>query len=577
MTVDFSGYATKSGVLCSDGRVIGPTAFADQNGSKVPLIWSHQHDRPEAVLGHALLEQRDDGVYAKCTLNNTVAADNTRAMLANGDLDSLSIWANQLKHEGTEVIHGVIREVSLVLAGANPEARIDAVYLAHDGWDEEQEDQAIIQFGEKLSHGDGDEPEEVSPEETIADVLAGMSEKEQDVVAYLVSQALGEPDEDEDVDNSSDETKDSDDTAEHSDTEKGTTLAHNVFQGAATQSTEKTLSHDEMKSFLTTAAQSGGRLSDAVLRHGNGFGVNRLDYLFPDYKQIMQTPEFKARRMEWVSTLLNAVHHTPYSRVKSTWADITADAARAKGYITGKFKKDEVFEIAMRTTYPQTVYKKQKMDRDDILDVTTFDLIAWLKAEMRMMLDEEIARAILVGDGRQKTDDEKIKDECIRPIWTDSEIFCSNVQLAADATVEKTIEAIIRSHDVYNGSGNPTLFAESAFITDMLLEKDKMGRRLYETEAALAAALGVSKVVRVPVMKGLTRKVGPSGSEKDVTLQAIIVNPNDYNVGTDSGGQINFFDDFDIDYNQFKYLYETRMSGALVKIESAVVVEKLTA
>nr|DAV33658.1 MAG TPA: major capsid protein [Caudoviricetes sp.] len=567
MKVDFSGYATKSGVLCSDGRIIGQGAFAHQDNHKVPLLYGHDHKDPTNIVGHALLHSRNDGMYAECSLNDTMAAQNLGKQVKHGDLNSLSIFANDLRHDGTTVTFGNIREVSLVLAGANREAKIDAVYITHgDGFSDEVEDAAIIQFGELLTHGEAeDSSDSDDDDETIQDIVDSMTEKQQNAVAYLVTQAL------EDSGPAEKKSEESSDKAEHSadKPQEGSTLTHNIFQGGATQAPSQTLTHDQFMTVMKSAQDRHIKLSESFLAHANDYGIKDINTLFPDAKTLWNTPEFISRRMEWVAGVLNGTRHAPFTKIKTILADITADNARAKGYKTGTKKKDEVFTLLHRITHPQTIYKKQKLDRDDILDITDFDVVAWIKGEMRLMLDEEIARAILVGDGRQVTDDDKIKEENIRPIWKDDELYSYKVQVDKDAKPDACVEAMIRGLDDYRGSGNPTMYAPSKFVTDLLLQKDQIGRRLYETEAALASAIGVSKIVRVPVMEKLEREV----DTKKYDLKAIVVNLQDYTTGTNKGGQISFFDDFDLDFNQEKYLLETRMSGALVRPGSAMVLE----
>lgn len=567
MKVDFSGYATKSGVLCSDGRIIGQGAFAHQDNHKVPLLYGHDHKDPTNIVGHALLHSRNDGMYAECSLNDTTAAQNLGKQVKHGDLNSLSIFANDLRHDGTTVTFGNIREVSLVLAGANREAKIDAVYITHgDGFSDEVEDAAIIQFGELLVHGeDKDSSDSEDDDETIQDVIDSMSEKQQNAVAYLITQAL--------ADSGSDEKKseESSDKAEHSadKPQEGSTLTHNIFQGSATQAPSQTLTHDQFMTVLKSAQDRHIKLSESFLAHANDYGIKDINTLFPDAKTLWNTPEFISRRMEWVAGVLNGTRHAPFTKIKTILADITADNARAKGYKTGTKKKDEVFTLLHRVTHPKTIYKKQRLDRDDILDITDFDVITWIKGEMRLMLDEEIARAILVGDGREVTDDDKISEDNIRPIWKDDELYSYKVQVTKDTKPDACVEALIRGLDDYRGSGAPTLYAPSKFVTDLLLQKDQIGRRLYDTEAALASAIGVAKIVRVPVMEKLAREV----NTKKYDLKAIVVNLQDYTTGTNKGGQISFFDDFDLDFNQEKYLLETRMSGALVRPGSAMVLE----
>ena len=574
---DFSGWATRNDLKCSDGRTIRKDAFKDNNGQKVPLVWNHQHNDPLNILGHALLENRQEGVYAYCTFNETEAGQNAKLLVEHGDVSALSIYANQLKQRGSDVIHGAIREVSLVLAGANPGAFIDSV-ICHG---EESEEEAIIYTGEDISlfHAECDKKEETKEEkpvenekktaesekktteseETIGEVLDTLNEKQKTAVFALIAQAL------ENADNSND------------DDEEEKEMKHNVFDQDETMK-ENVLSHSDIESILSDAKRSGS-LKESFLAHTATYGIDQIDTLFPEPKSMNTPPEFIKRDMDWVAGVINGVHHTPFSRIKSMFANITEDEARAKGYIKGNLKKEEVFTLLKRTTTPTTIYKKQKLDRDDILDITDFDVVAWIKGEMRMMLDEEIARAILVGDGRLTSDDDHIPEQNIRPVWKDDDLYTIKTKITVSTTAtdddkaKAMIKAAVKSRKNYKGSGNPVLYTTEDFLTNCLLLEDTQGYRLYKSEQDVATAMRVSKIVTVPVMEGLTRTDSES---KTRTLMGIIVNLKDYNVGADKGGAVNMFDDFDIDYNQQKYLMETRCSGALIKPYSAIALEMVT-
>ena len=574
---DFSGWATRNDLKCSDGRTIRKDAFKDNNGQKVPLVWNHQHNDPLNILGHALLENRQEGVYAYCTFNETEAGQNAKLLVEHGDVSALSIYANQLKQRGSDVIHGAIREVSLVLAGANPGAFIDSV-ICHG---EESEEEAIIYTGEDISlfHAECDKKEETKEEkpvenekktaegekktteseETIGEVLDTLNEKQKTAVFALIAQAL------ENADNSDD------------DDEEEKEMKHNVFDQDETMK-ENVLSHSDIESILSDAKRSGS-LKESFLAHTATYGIDQIDTLFPEPKSMNTPPEFIKRDMDWVAGVINGVHHTPFSRIKSMFANITEDEARAKGYIKGNLKKEEVFTLLKRTTTPTTIYKKQKLDRDDILDITDFDVVAWIKGEMRMMLDEEIARAILVGDGRLTSDDDHIPEQNIRPVWKDDDLYTIKTKITVSTTAtdddkaKAMIKAAVKSRKNYKGSGNPVLYTTEDFLTNCLLLEDTQGYRLYKSEQDVATAMRVSKIVTVPVMEGLTRTDSES---KTRTLMGIIVNLKDYNVGADKGGAVNMFDDFDIDYNQQKYLMETRCSGALIKPYSAIALEMVT-
>ena len=554
---DFSGWATKANLKCSDGRTIMKDAFKDNDGKSVPLVWNHQHNDPTNVLGHALLQNRDEGVYAYCTFNDSEAGKTGKLLVQHGDVCALSIWANQLKQNLNNVVHGNIREVSLVLAGANPGAFIDSIIM-HG---EESDEDAIIYTGEDivLSHSNESEDKKMDENdkvETVADVFNTLSEKQKNVVYAIIGQALEEGEE-----------------SDNEESEGGNEMKHNVFDQTEEKKND-VLSHDAMNAIISDGKRFGS-LKESFLAHADEYGIKQIDYLFPEAESLNNPPEFIKRETDWVSKVMNGVHRTPFSRIKSSFADITADEARAKGYIKGNLKKEEVFTLLKRSTTPTTIYKKQKLDRDDIIDITDFDVVAWLKSEMRMMLNEEIARAILIGDGRLSSSDDKINEQNIRPIASDAELYSVRVpvNVAASATTDDKAKAMIRAavkaRKEYKGSGNPTFFTTEDWLTDALLLEDTMGHRLYKNESDVAAAMRVSNIVTVPVMEGAK---GPNGGD----LIGIIVNLNDYNVGADKGGAINMFDDFDIDYNQQKYLIETRCSGALTKPYSALVLELAT-
>lgn len=585
-TYDFSGWATRNNLLCSDGRTIRQDAFKHNDGETVPLVWNHQWDTPGNVLGHALLENRPEGVYAYGKFNDTEEGQKAKQLIEHGDIRSLSIFANKLKHVGNDVIHGTIREVSLVLAGANPGAFIDSV-LAHGDTEEEGiiagYDENIMLYHAEDQKKDP-EPEPDVKDKTKQDIINSMTEEQQNVLfemvgAVLDKQSTEEPGDDDTVKHSSLEEPEG--SAINNNSIKGgdNSMKHNVFDKGTATTQENVLSHDAMETIIKDGKKYGS-LKESFLAHADTYGITNIDYLFPDAKTINNTPEFISRNMDWVQKVMAAVHKTPFSRIKSIFADITADEARAKGYIKGKLKKEEVFTLLKRTTTPTTIYKKQKIDRDDVIDITDFDVIAWLKSEMRVMLDEEIARAILVGDGRLASSDDKIKEDCIRPIWTDADLYTVKklIEYAAAATdddkADAFITAIIKSRKEYKGSGNPVLFTTEDQITNCLLMKDKVGRKIYNSVTELATALRVSEIIAVEVMEGLTRE---NTDGNTVELLGIMVNLKDYNVGADKGGAIGMFDDFDIDYNQQKYLIETRCSGALVKPFSAIVIEAKTA
>lgn len=589
MKYDFGGYVTRNDLKCSDGRIIRRDAFKDNDGSVVPLVYQHNHDDIKSVLGHALLENRADGVYGYCSLNDSELGQHAKILVQHGDISSLSIFANRLVQNGSDVMHGIIREVSLVLAGANPGAHIDNLSFEHsDGSSEKILDEATIYTGlpintkiSEIEHSDTEETEpeketiehqdkeeevadsEEKGEKTVQDVIDSMTDEQRDVMYYIIGEALeGEDDTDEEgndesmkqsvFDNTNDETMVSSED-----------LVHSIDMAK----------HSQSGSLRDALIATVG--DDVVLEHS----ITNVDYLFPEARLVTPTPEMIARPNAWVAKVMGAVKKSPFARIKSTAANITEDEARAKGYIKGKQKKEEVIKLLRRSTTPQTVYKLQKMDRDDIIDITDFDVVAWLKAEMRMMLEEEIARALLVSDGRDSTSDDKINEEHIRPIYQDNDVYTihKTVTYKADAdTTDKSntlIETALRARKDYKGSGNPVMYAPVDTINDLLLATDKLGRRLYNTMTELAAALRVSDIVEVPVMEGVERTTGEGASAKTYELLALFVNLSDYTIGADKGGEVNMFDDFDLNFNKYEYLIETRCSGALTKPYSAIALE----
>ena len=596
---DFSGWATKNNIKCVDGRTIRQNAFIECDGKTVPIVWSHMHNDPDLVLGHALLENHPDGVRMYGKLNDSPKGRQTKLLIEHGDIVGLSIWANQLQQSAGDVLHGVIREVSVVLAGANPGAFIDTVNLAHSD-DVEYESEAIITTGEPIEmfhaamkEDDAEDSEETGKKETMAeekeevkkpeaeeddnetvgDVFNTLSEKQKTAVYAIIAEALKDGDEGEEE-------------AEDSEEEKKE-MKHNVFD-VENETRGNVLSHDDMKVILSDAKrlgslreavehhmEEGGVLAHAVYNTNpdgtqgseQKYGIADINWLFPEHRTLNNgAPEFIKRNDEWVNVVINGTHHTPFSRIKSVFANITNEEARARGYVKGNKKEEEVFSLLKRSTDPQTVYKKQKMDRDDILDITDFDVVAWLKGEMRMMLNEEIARAILIGDGRLNSDDDKIKEDHVRPIVTDADLYNITTQVETGASMEATakniIKAAIRARKDYKGSGSPTLFCGESLLTEMMLLEDGLGHPLYADEAALARRMRVNRIVTCPLMDTATID--------GKTLYGVIVNLTDYNVGADKGGEINMFDDFDIDFNQYKYLIETRISGALTRPYSAI-------
>lgn len=600
MEYDFSGWATKNDLKCSDGRVIKRNAFKVNDGKRVPLVWNHRHDSPENVLGHAILKNMDEGVYAYCSFNDTPNAQNSKAQVAHGDVTALSIWANQLEQDGYNVLHGNIQEVSLVLAGANPGAYIESV-VAHGMPMDDYDKEGIFYIDDssiKLAHADEDDPSSKKKEDessskkkeeeqkkaadsgkTVKEVYDTFNEEQKAVVGLIAAQIAAGKGEDKKEDKKL-ETKKEDEE-----------MKHNVFDR-----NDKTtvLSHSDVKKIFDDAKrigslrevvqrelENGGVLAHALDTTGmttatgkQTYGFNDADMLFPDYRTLVDKPEFISREMGWVQKVMNQVHHTPFSRIKSVYANITEDEARAKGYIKGKQKKTEVFSTLKRTTDPVMIYKLQKLDREDIIDIVDFDVVAWIKLEMRMMLDEEIARAILIGDGRQADAEDHIAEDHVRPIAKDVPLFNTVVTVDVDASAKndiiasETINAVIRARKNYKGSGTPTFWTTEDVLTEMLLLKDGVGHRLYKTEAELATALRVKEIVTVEPMEGYE-------IDKDshkLPLIGIIVNLADYNVGADKGGAVSMFDDFDLDFNKYTYLIETKISGALIKPFSALTI-----
>lgn len=594
---DFAGWATRNNLPCADGRTIRRGAFKHQDGEKVPLVWNHQHNSAENVLGHAILENRNSGVYTYGFFNDTESGRNARMLVESGDIESLSILANKLEQNGGDVLHGDIKEVSLVLAGANPGAYIEDVITHGDI----QEGIAIIYSDDVLIHGDDIENRVPTLKElrnmeedtmahsaatedmTIPEIFDTLDDIQKEAVYRIMTTALEDDedydedeeeydeDEDEDYDEDEDEDYDEDEELEQTDDFKGDdVMKHNVFDQDVYEVSD-TLTHAEMMEVFDDAKRYGS-LKDSVLAHG----IEQIDYLFPQEKNLNVPPSFIQRDMGWVQKVMSSVRHTPFSRIRSTFADITEDDARAKGYIKGKMKKEEVFSLLKRSTTPTTIYKKQKLDRDDVVDITDFDVVSWLKTEMRMMLDEELARAFLIGDGRLTSSDDKINEQNIRPIWTDADLYTIKVpvNIATGATDTERAKAIIRaaikSRKNYKGSGEPSFYTTEDVLTDMLLIEDNNGRVIYDSVEKLRNTLRVKEIVTVPVMENAKRTDSDS---KERTLIGLIVNLTDYNVGADKGGAVNMFDDFDIDYNAQKYLIETRCSGAMIKPYAAIALE----
>lgn len=644
---DFAGWATKNNIRCSDGRTIMHGAFSADNGKRVPLVWNHQHDNVRNVLGHADLEERPEGVYAYCSFNNTEHGQDAKDCVKHGDIVALSIYANQLKQNGANVIHGAIREVSLVLAGANRGALIDSVLehgelsddsaeirfvgygdieLNHSDLDEQdddyedeelddyQEDDEVEEDEENLQHADNGEVKKEEKEdsgETVADVMNTLTDKQRKAVAIIIEQAIADSKGDKSMSHADgdaqNDAENDDETVEdvyntlnekqkkvvkfligealkNKDSEGGSEMKHNVFEGS--ENVQNTISHAEIHEICRVGKQMGSlkaavdqAYEEGVLEHAEGdYGINNIDYLFPDAKAMTTEPELIKRDMGWVDDVFNGVHRTPFKRVKSVFADITEDEARAKGYIKGKFKKEEVFTLLKRTTDPQTIYKKQKLDKDDLEDLEdNFNVLPWIKNEMNMMFREEVARAILIGDGRPSSSDDKIQENHIRPIYNDEDLFTVKVPVEVktgateDDIARALIKAMVKARKQYKGTGNPTFFTTEDYLTDCLLIENTLGERLYKSEAEVATAMRASKITTVEPMENKTISITAEGGRTtSYPLMGVLVNLTDYNVGAKNGGKTDFFEDFDIDFNQQKYLYEARMSGALKKPFSAI-------
>ena len=644
---DFAGWATKNNIRCSDGRTIMHGAFSADNGKRVPLVWNHQHDNVRNVLGHADLEERPEGVYAYCSFNNTEHGQDAKDCVKHGDIVALSIYANQLKQNGANVIHGAIREVSLVLAGANRGAVIDSVLehgelsddsaeisfvgygdieLHHSDLDDQdddyedeefddyQEDEEDEEDEENLQHADNGEAKKEEKEddgETVADVMNTLTDKQRKAVAIIIEQAIADSKGDKTMSHADgdaqNDAENDDETVEDvyntlnekqkkvvnfligealksKDSEGGSEMKHNVFEGS--ENVQNTISHAEIHEICRVGKQMGSlkaavdqAYEEGVLEHAEGdYGINNIDYLFPDAKAMTTEPELIKRDMGWVDDVFNGVHRTPFKRVKSVFADITEDEARAKGYIKGKFKKEEVFTLLKRTTDPQTIYKKQKLDKDDLEDLEdNFNILPWIKNEMNMMFREEVARAILIGDGRPSSSDDKIQENHIRPIYNDEDLFTVKVPVEVksgateDEIARALIKAMVKARKQYKGTGNPTFFTTEDYLTDCLLIENTLGERLYKSEAEVATAMRASKITTVEPMENKTITITAEGGRStSYPLMGVLVNLTDYNVGAKNGGKTDFFEDFDIDFNQQKYLYEARMSGALKKPFSAV-------
>lgn len=585
MKCDFSGFVTKNDMRCTDGLTIRKNAFAENDKKVVPLVWQHDHNDPENILGQVVLENQPNGVYGYATFNSSPRAEAAKEAVRHGDIVSMSIYANRVQKDSFgNVTHGDIKEVSLVLSGANPGAMIDQVRLVHGDVVDELDDEVIIYTGEEFSHSDeddrdfqhaddedsdSDDKSDSESDETIGDVLDSLTEKQKNVVYALIGTALESTGQNENTDNK----KDNED-AKQADKNEGETIMHNAFENSKSvdggELKADELRHDEVEMKAIFAdAQRSGRLSDAVIAHAQNYGITNIDTLFPDARAIRNTPDYYKRRTEWVNTVMNGTNHVPWSRIKSVYADLTEDEARAKGYTldrnNNKRKVDEVISVAKRETTPQTVYKRQRLDRDDILDITDFDVVAWMKQEMRIMLDEELARAFMIGDGRASSSNDKIKETNIRPIAFDDDLYTVKVDIDASAKPSEIIDAVTMAMVDYEGSGSPTLFAEPKFIATLMTARDSVGNRQYRNRSELVDALGVSGIVEIPVMKGAKDSDGND-------LKAIIVNLRDYTVGSDRGGQVSMFDDFDLDFNQQIYLMETRVSGALTRIHSAIAI-----
>lgn len=596
MKSDFSGYATKNDIRCSDGRVIRNGAFEDCDGDTVPLVFQHDHSSPSNLLGNVVLENRNDGVYCYGFFNDSEEAQNAKEAVRHGDINALSIYANHVKQNGNDVIHGSIKEVSLVLAGANPGAFIDNVTIAHGDSVDELEDEVIIYNDETIAHGElagdpsnvfdfgevehadeeddrddmSDDTDDDDDEDDVATVIDSLTPKQKEVVYGLVGLALQEGTEE--ADDSSDDTNDTNDKPVEHSADEGDTM--NIFDKneSATFTADATISHEDQTAFLKAAeTDASGSFKRFAIAHAQDYGIKNIDILFPDAKAVRNEPDLYKRDTEWVATVLSGTHHVPFSRIKTLWADITEDDARAKGFTLDRNnnhrKMDEIIKVAKRQTTPTTIYKKQKLDRDDILDITDFQVVNWLMREMRIMLDEEIARAILIGDGREVSAEDHINTESIRPIVSEDDLYVIHSKGKNDETSMQLVDRIRLSKVGYMGSGELTAFMTPALHAQLMIQRDQMGHRLYDTDASLASELGVSRIIEVPIMENFKDAEGN-------LVQAILVNLRDYSCGTDRGGEITSFDDFDIDYNQQKYLMETRMSGALTKPKSAIVIEQ---
>lgn len=605
---DFGGWATKNNIKCSDGRTILKDAFKQNDGQKVPLVWNHQHNDPSEVLGHALLENREEGVYAYCKFNNTESGQTAKSLVTNGDVDKLSIYANKLKTHMNNVMHGCIREVSLVLAGANPGAFIDTV-ISH-GEDAEAEEEGIIytdEHIETIEHSDDEsdkkgetdmedenkkvdeEKKDENNEKTIQEVFETLNEEQKNAVYAIVGQALehSNDSEDESEDDSKDESEDdsenkdndSEDNSENNNDEGEEDMKHNVFDND--KNNDEVLQHSEILASAIQDAKKYGSLKESVIEHAAINNITDIGKLFPDATALNKEPIMIEKDQTWVGKIINTIKHTPFSRVKVTMGKMTEPQARAKGYIKGNKKTNIQMAALNRIVTPTTVYIKNEIDRDDVIDITDFDVVAWQKREMRKELDKELALAALLGDGRDISDNDKINEQNIIPIIKDVDTFtikytitegvdykqANNSASNNDSFTKGIIRAAIRSRKEYKGSGSPTFFTTEDYLTDMLLIEDQNGRRIYESLDQLALALRVKEIVTIPEME--------QEAYKDIV--GVIVNMADYTMGADKGGSVNMFDDFDIDYNQMKYLMETRCSGALTVPYSAIVLKKTVA
>lgn len=555
---DFNGYVTKFDVQCTDGLTILKDAFKHNDGAVVPLVWAHLHNSPENVLGYVSLENRDDGVFGHGFLNDTPNGVIAKGLVKHRDIRCMSIYANQVTKVGNNVVHGDIKEVSLVLAGANPGATIDPISITHsDGSETLLDNEAIFRFESPVSY---DEEIQHSEDSSISEIYNTLNEDQKKLFTVVLAQA---------IEAANSEVSQSEDLEENNN-EEGENLMHtNVFEKPSTEAPKTVLSHDALQT-IAKDAENLGSFKKAILAHAQEYGITNIGELFPDYKNVRTTPDFIKRDDEWVAGVLSGVHHVPFTRIKSMTADITADTARAKGYLKGNMKKEEFFSVAKRVTDAWTVYKKQKFDRDDLIDVTDFNVVSWVQGEMRAMLNEELARAFLIGDGREPDDPDRIHPDYIRPIATDKELYTVKVDISAAAQTDykKLIKEIAFSKPKYKGSGSPTFYTDTMTHLNMLWVEDENGRRIYETDAALCAALGCKNIVDVDLLEGFT--VTDTDKKTSSTLYGIMVNLSDYSVGTNKGGQIASFDDFDIDYNQYRYLLETRLSAALTKPHSAM-------